>query len=104
MGVRLAEEFRIERLNLFVFVRLTLRLACVLVIERLCAFCLEVDIGKGGCVNDGSTAAGYAAAGTAHNLDKLNVYLTCLNIIKKLSCVSSSTCYCNKSDRSHVVL
>ena len=88
VGIRFAEEFLIKGLEFFIFVRFTSCLACILAVKRLCTFGLEVDIGKGGCINDRSTAAGYAAAGTAHDFDELVILFAALDHIEKLFCIA----------------
>ena len=90
VGIGLAEEFLIKRLDFFIFMRFALCLACVLAVKRLCTFLLKIDVGKGGSVNDGSTAAGYTSAGTAHDLDELIILFAALDHIEKILCIAGA--------------
>ena len=90
MRIRFAEEFFIKGFDFFVLVGFSLGFTGIFAVEGFSALCFEVDIGLGRSVDDRSTAAGYAAARAAHDLDEIVFLLAALNEVEEFGSVAGT--------------
>ena len=88
--VGLAEELLIQLGDGGVLVGLPDGLGTIFAIGSGSSCGLGIYLITGTCINIGLTAAGYAAAGASHDLDKVVVLVACLDLIEQLAGVCGS--------------